>query len=305
MEPLLCDLRRASIVRDSTGSTPFTELNLSLPEGILPFLRNTGLADPVTLGEHYLPVDFGPLGEALDRALASYPAASPDFAQREARLARDGALRGRDSWIQMFFDGGLRDAMALRTAMRLGADDITVISVDRLQHKMQRGRTPAVFPRERFPGPLGVILGTPSPDPLQSPAFGHVNSLLQLWTNEVARTDLLLPVAYAELLGWLHNAASRLDPDARQTLLRDIDRYSGDRARYLLDALGAASPLGGRSGPFVYGALGRKGIRITWIGPDRELVDSLDFDNAAAIEDGMALGYRAAQVPIVLTDHLH
>lgn len=309
MEPMQVDLRNVRLVKDDAASpagTQYSELALSLPPGMRELLDATGQATPVALGDDYLPRDAATIEAVLDTILAQIPEMTRQWVMHEARMSRDGAWCGQSSWVQRFFDGGLRDVMAIRTALRLGARDIVVVSGDRLQSAAWGYNQPARPTRGIVASGLDLLLGGAGDklDQMSSAAFQHVMALLNLWVNEVARNDLLLSVAHSEAMGMVTEAARRLPPEGQAELLRDLAQYRGDRARYLFDALGVSSPLGGGGDRDAYGIPGVDGCKITLIGPDREIIPPMDFDNLAAIEDGIALGYRAAQNPLVLSDHL-
>lgn len=316
MEPLVVDLRKTTVVRDDAfaPSEPFTLLPMELPVGLRELLDVTNQAavissDPprggVFLGDGYLPSTrttpgfWDAVERALDLVIEKLPVATQEYLARQACQARDGNGRGQNSWLQYFFDGGLRDTMPIRTALRMGATEIMVLTGDRL-HSMSFGYAlPSRAPRGS--GGLGSVLAMSSAaDPLAAPLFQHLMALMNVWTNDVARADMMLALAHNDGLAWAAQAAARLSPDARASLERELARQTGQRGLALLEALGASSPLGGQ-GKLSYGAPLAPPCKISYICPDRELVDALDFENAGGIEDAIALGYRAAQRPLSLT----
>jgi predicted acylesterase/phospholipase RssA len=200
------------------------------------------------------------------------------------------------------YDGGLRDTMAIRTAMRLGARDIIVITGERLQAQNWSFRNPSEL----------------ETDFLTIPALQYGLGLLGLWFNEAARTDMLLAVAQNEFLGWLYRCFSLLEDDKRQQMVREFNEYWASHGVALLRELGGSSWLGGNRGFHVspghgitpaeaaasaYGVPFRdEGCRIRYIAPSEELLDPLKgFDDFTGIREGMEMGYEAARNPIELS----
>lgn len=298
MEPFVVDPRTCEQI--SVGSQRYTLLRPDLPPGLREVL------DAYPTPERAPPnTSFGlRLEQALDRFFASYLQNTQEARRAANRGRRDGS-RGRATWSQYLFDGGLRDTMPIRTALRLGARDITVISGDRLQQFHHPFVSPNTFDRGRatdlfslFGGSnwIGVDLGS-------IPALQHIMGLLGIWFNETARSDLLLSVAQSEFLGWVQKAYARLDAPSKTELERDIRRYWDQRGPVLLGALGGSHWLGGH-GTFDYGHLPYDRAKITLIAPDREIIDALAFEDYDSVVSGIELGRVAAQSRTVLSDHL-
>jgi predicted acylesterase/phospholipase RssA len=178
------------------------------------------------------------------------------------------------------FDGGLRDTMAIRTAIRLGAREIIVITGDRLQAAHWNYANV-----KDFPLPAGEYL------------FG----LLGLWFNEAARTDMLLGVAQNEFLGWLYRIYSLLDAEKRKQLLQEFNRYWSTHGATLQEVLGGSTWIGGDvtqsyGTPFL-----DEGCAIKYIVPDTDIVEAIGFDDWTNMEEAINLGYEAAQNPVELS----
>lgn len=183
------------------------------------------------------------------------------------------------------FDGGLRDTMAIRTAMRLGAREIIVITGDRLQ------AAPWAF---KNPGTIGE-------DFTALPAVQYLFGLLGVWFNEAARTDMLLGVAQNEYLGWLYRCYSLLDEDKRRQISREYTEYWRTHGNVLNNVLGASSWIGGEdTGSYGVPFLD-EGCSINYIAPNADLLDALAFDDWEGIQEGMDMGYEAALDPIELS----
>jgi predicted acylesterase/phospholipase RssA len=178
------------------------------------------------------------------------------------------------------FDGGLRDTMAIRTAIRLGAREITVITGDRL-HAAHWNYTNV----KEFPLPAAQYL------------FG----LLGLWFNEAARTDMLLGVAQNEFLGWMYRTYSLLDADKRKRLLREFNQYWSTQGAVLQEVLGGSTWIGGDvvqtyGTPFL-----DEGCAIKYIMPDTDIVEAIGFEDWDNMDEAINLGYEAAQNPVQLS----
>jgi predicted acylesterase/phospholipase RssA len=202
------------------------------------------------------------------------------FAESAGRTTGDahGAVRH-------LFDGGLRDTMAIRTAIRLGAREITVVTGDRLQATSWQYKNPGTIGQDLFALPVAQYL------------FG----LLGIWSNDSARTDVLLGVAQNEFLGWLYRCYSLLDQPAKQRILREFNEYWSTHGETLQAALGGSTWLGGDL-PQDYGTpFADEGCSIRYIAPDGDLVDALGFDQWNQIEEGIERGYAAARNPVELS----
>lgn len=311
MEPLEVDLRECAVVRDTRDESgeAFTALVPRLPPGLRELLDATHqAASGVTSGSDasYMPntrigaAFWDNLERVLDRILDSLPVTSPGFEAVAARNLRDGSSCGAQSVFHTFLDGGLRDAIPIRTAIRLGAEEIIVVTGDRLDSSSYVYPPLGLRPRSQSAGLGGLLSAMGSANPLASPLAGHLMALVSTWANDSSRNDVMLALAHAEALDWAGRAAALLSEEERRSLERELTRRNGDRGRYLLDALGATSPLGGRDGFTAYSEPYHRRIRMSLINPDRTIIDALDFQNAAAVGDAIALGYRAADHPVVL-----
>jgi|GEM_PF-4090147 predicted acylesterase/phospholipase RssA len=183
------------------------------------------------------------------------------------------------------FDGGLRDTMAIRTAIRLGAREITVITGDRLQTNHWQFKNP----------------GSIADDMMALPVAQYLFSLLGIWFNEAARTDVLLSVAQNEFLGWLYRCYSLLTEDRRRQIVTEFNEYWASHGATLRDVLGGSTWLGGDIAQTYGTPFQDEGCSIRYIAPSGELVDALGFDKWNEIQEGIHLGFEAAQNPIDLS----
>lgn len=298
MEPKILNLRDAVPTRFEneriaslfTGDTS-GGFSTYLPPALLRILNLTGFGSRDVTGDD------------LSRAFSQFdPAASP-FDLEQIDTESFNSIRGDSRFAQRhLYDGGLRDTMAIRTAMRLGAREIIVITGERLQAQTWNFTNPA-----RLEDDLTAV-----------PALQYGLGLLQLWFNEAARTDMLLAIAQNEFLGWLYRCFALLDHDQRQQIAEEFNTYWAAHGKALFRELGGSSWLGGYSGFHVpppgsgitpresaataYGVpFQDEGCRISYIAPDQELVDSLAFDNWDEIRKGIDLGYEAARNPVELS----
>jgi hypothetical protein len=106
-------------------------------------------------------------------------------------------------------------------------------------------------------------------------------------------------VAMNELKNLLHRATRDLESAARDRLMNDFEDHWAALAPRLNEALGAGTWVGGRRLED-WNALGQ-GATIRYIAPDRDVIDPLDFENAAAVEEAITLGARAARAPVQLS----
>jgi hypothetical protein len=227
-----------------------------------------------------------------------------DFEQFD-REGFDRIMGDSRSAHKHLYDGGLRDTTPIRTAMRLGARDILVITGDRLQAVNWRYKSPGAL------DPAGDL------DIAAIPLAQYFLGLLNMWNNDVARTDMLLALAQNEFIGWLYRCFSMIEGDKRSELIEQFNEYWQVHGRRLFRELGGSTWLGGRQGFFtsrdhgitpaeaaarVYGVpFHDEGCRIRYIAPEREIVDARAFDDFTGIEEAMLLGERAADHPVELS----
>ncbi|MBD2463724.1 patatin-like phospholipase family protein [Oscillatoria sp. FACHB-1407] len=218
---------------------------------------------------------------------------STDFDLTQVLRDSLNAARGDSRQAQHhLFDGGLRDTMAIRTAIRLGAREITVITGDRLQTAQWAFKNPGMIKEDAFALPVAQYL------------FG----LLGIWFNEAARTDVLLAVAQNEFLGWLYRCFSLMDDDKRQQIVREFNEYWVNHGAVLRNILGGSTWIGGDITQSYGTPFQDEGCCIKYISPSGELVDALGFDKWEEIQEGIDMGYEAASSPVELSfpvpDHL-
>jgi predicted acylesterase/phospholipase RssA len=192
---------------------------------------------------------------------------------------------------RLLFDGGLRDTMAIRTAMRLGAKEIYVVTGDRL------ATFSVDFQEPQFLSSL--------PD--------YLISLLGIWNNEAARTDILQALSLNEFLGWLFRTGSRLSPEVKRQVFAEFDSYWSLRGKTLKAHLGAGTWIGGDRGfssrdgftdrghPAYGVPFSDEGCVIKLIYPPREILGARDMHNVLGIRDALELGRLAAREPIEIS----
>lgn len=305
MEPILADLAGARPVTGPDGARIAT-VPLDIPRELRLLLEASGMAAagvPDTRPDYLDHLDHDLLNRAFDQILDDFPGVSPEEIAAAAGLDSDGA-RGTGSRRHYLFDGGLRDTMPIRTALRLGARDITVVAVDRVQ---QATKTyPTVFrPGVSETSLLDIARFTlPSfggVDVTATRGFQHVLGLLNVWMNDSARGDVLLAGAHGEFVNWTRRAYAALDARGREALREQARRYFATQRPTWASALGAGTWLGGDGGRSPYGEpLTGDGVTIRYIAPDREVLGALDFDNREGIEEAIALGRERAGEPDVL-----
>lgn len=208
-------------------------------------------------------------------------------------------MHGASSPVHPMFDGGLRDQIPIRTALRLGARDITVVTGDQLQTSRWN-------------------LSNPEQDLMHTPAIQYLVRLLGVWANDGARNDMMTVLATNESFRWLRRAFDRLSPPEQLALANEFNAYWQSRGDVWKDALGAAMWLGGNEGfrvsdaPPTFnpeaeerGAFGiplhDEGATIRYIAPDREIVDPLGFSDWEKIEEAMHLGYELGDRAVELS----
>lgn len=302
MEPLALDLAETRVFRTSGGRRvarfPSAGAQVPLPAGLQRILDLTA-GNPA-----YSPAE---VENALDEVLANARDFEPITDQNlllGSRLDSDG-VRGRESRVRYLFDGGLRDTLPIRTALRLGATDITVVTGDRLQ---QFSRGYAVS-RKLNPAIQSVLFdvvlnsaGLNGLDIFSVPLMQHLFALLAIWFNEASRTDMLLALSHNEFLMWMKKASDRLPPAERDRFRAEFEAYRARNSQAMEAALGTASALGGDPGQSPYGTpFVSEGARIAYICPDRDIVAPLDFDNGPAIREAVELGAHASRFPFVVS----
>lgn len=276
MDPYQIDLREA-VVRD-VHDYKVTMLRAQLPPAVRRIAEIVGNSIPDV-------ENFGTV-EALLRRIGAN-----EYAYRELEAEDIGRL---DTTRQLF-DGGLRDTLPIRTAMRLGARDIVVFTGDRLQR-------------------ANWSYSNNFNDLFNIPAAQYLFNLLNIWFNDSARNDVMAAVSQNEFLGWLYRAFSKLNPDDRQQLVNEFNSYWAQKGLTLEEALGASSILGGelgyRANPVlndarrasIYGMpFADEGCRIRYIAPSEDLLDPLAFEDANGIAHGLRLGAAAAEAPVELS----
>ena len=185
-----------------------------------------------------------------------------------------------------FYDGGLADIVPIRTAMRLGYRDITVISANPLQRSHWTWKVP---------------------DPTNGdnlPLLQYLGGFISCWGNNVARSDMMLGLAYNEFLGWIYRLHKILPAAQAREVREQFERYWRDRWPFWESVLGATSWIGGRvpTNPIDAGfEFGRpffdEGCNIRVITPYEPLeLDALGFTDTANIRSAMDIGYRRAEV---------
>jgi predicted acylesterase/phospholipase RssA len=181
-----------------------------------------------------------------------------------------------------FFDGGLADIVPIRTAMRLGCREITVISNSPL-HKNEWAWA--------------------EPDPRRAehtPLLQYLNGFIGCWSANVARSDLLLALAYNEFLGWIYRLNTLLPPEQARGVREQFEAYWRERRPHWENLLGTTTWLGGRvpMNPADVGfEFGRpfvdEGCQIRVIAPEHPLpVDVLGFTDAPNLRLTMNRGYE-------------
>jgi len=203
---------------------------------------------------------------------------SPDFMASMAQ--QDGGPSAPNPWKHLF-DGGLADIVPIRTAMRLGYRDITVIGASPLHKSEWRMRAPT------------------ADEPLTAPILQYLMAFIGTWGANVARSDMNLALAHNEFLGWLYRLETQLSSELSQQVRTAFEAYWGERRHHWANVLGSTSWLGGsiadggkRKG-FDYGRpFADEGCQISVVAPRDPLpVDVLGFTDAANLRLTMARGY--------------
>ena len=295
MDPAFMDLRDVGLDPSRRLTVlPTAGANTPLPPGVQELLE---AADAALAHEPPRWDQFERRVDAIFGGDAFPPVSIPDqFAANEDAHG----VRGRDGLRRYFMDGGLRDTLPIRTALRLGATEVLVITGDRVQTFSNALASPQQLPTRDLLSLIGS--GFSGVDIGGAPLFRHMLGLLGLWFNEASRNDMTTAVAHNEFAAWLARASARLPESARRELLDEFAQYQRTvgAARYGL--LGGVNPVGGRPGESFSpdAARAEPGATIQYLAPDREIVDALDFDNERAVRDGIALGQRLArELPVI------
>jgi predicted acylesterase/phospholipase RssA len=300
MEPLQVNLAASRRINTPAGS--FTRLSAGLPTGLAGLLAATRAGSD--RGANYLEgLDWAAVEHAIDGLLGAFPTAALRNNVPMARSARDGQ-RGLQSQTHLFFDGGLRDTLPIRTALRLGATEITVITGDQLQRAQRTYPLPKKLDPALACGVLDLLGGAffEGTDLGATPLAQHVLGLLGMWFNEASRSDLLLALGQVDQLSTMRRATERMDAGNgrvfRDTWRADENRRISERYRNL----GAATPIGGNAArAHAFGEpFASAGATIRLIGPDREIIGPLAFEDREAIEDGIEFGRDRALTPVIL-----
>lgn len=201
-----------------------------------------------------------------------------------------------------FFDGGLRDILPIRTAMRLGAREIYVVTGSRLHRgsewSFREGRVDHI------------------PDDI--PAVQYLNGFLSAWGGDVMRNDMFTAVAFNEFLGWLYRMYSLLDSDQRRQIQDEFNYYWARRGpdtghgSWLRTWLASSTWLGGDApfdsryshaphGSSPYGSpFGDEACSIKLIAPRERVTGVLDFSRENILA-GIESGRRAAESPVEIS----
>ncbi len=298
MDPLVFNL--ATAPRVSAGGQTVVRLNGALPPGLAVLL---GITDPAANGRPgYSPETWPKVTDVrgeiwehwVDSVLAGFPTTSPAGHRADGRAGRDGD-RGANSCMRGIFDGGLRDTLPIRTALRLGATEIVSISGDRLGQSTNVAATTRSANPQYAGGLFSLFGGTVfnDVDLMGIPALHNFMGMLNLFIAEVARSDSLLAWSQAEFGNWMSRASDRLPDAQRADFRRAFDSYWAGRGDAAVQAMGATSWNGGNKQTVLtpWGAR----CSITHIVPPRDYIDALDFDDSASIDDGIRLGAEAAK----------
>lgn len=160
---------------------------------------------------------------------------SPHYSLDQILRESADILKGDSRQSQYpLFDGGLRDTMAIRTAIRLGAREIIVITGDRLQAA-----------RWNFKNPGTIINKEGKEDFTALPVAQYLLGLLNVWFNESARNDVMVSVAQNEFLGWLYRCFSLMDNEKRRQIIAEFNEYWANKGPILERTLGGNSWIGG------------------------------------------------------------
>lgn len=196
------------------------------------------------------------------------------FLRQEPNPAPDGA----GAW-RHFFDGGLADIVPIRTAMRMGCREITVIGVSPLHMASWRATAPNAA------------------DPLTMPAFQYFGGFVNAWALNVARSDMTLALAANEFLGWLYRLHKALPRDMAERVRNDFETYVGERGGVISNLLGTLSWFGGAGADGAVRGLNQpfydEGCIIRVIAPTEPLpLDTTEFTNAVGIREARDIGAR-------------
>lgn len=272
------------------GNSNYSRLVASLPDGLEELLEitraistsNGGLSD----------ADESRITEIINRSYGH----GENHSKALQKYGKDG-IRGYESTKVLAFDGGLRDVLPIRTAMRLGATEIICITGDKM-HNFNYG----------YSAPTRVHYGGITNVDFSGLNFGnvplvkHLLGLLGIWYNDVSRTDILLSLQQVEGANFIKKAMELLPDDRKQEFMNYINTNINELAQKKYKAFGATTGLGGnldQINPYSTDSI----LKISYIAPDRDIIDPLAFESGAAIEEGMHLGYEMAKNPISLTNN--
>ncbi|MBX7224775.1 MAG: patatin-like phospholipase family protein [Chitinophagales bacterium] len=289
MEPM--QLKFNDIQVERIGDTNISRLVASLPDGLEELIRITRR---ISEGDSNL--TDGDASE-ISRIINQYYQHGESYANKLNRYSTDG-IRGFESTKTLAFDGGLRDVLPIRTAMRLGATEIICITGDRMHNF---NHVYSATSRVHYGGLTNHDFSGINFSNI--PLVKHILGLLGIFINEIGRTDILLSLQQVEGANFIKKAMELLPDDRKQEFMNYINKNINEMAKNKYRAFGATTALGGnleQNNPYsTYG-----NVKISYIAPDREIIDALAFESGAAVEEGMHLGYEMAKNPIVLTNGL-
>jgi predicted acylesterase/phospholipase RssA len=293
MDPLVVQLQRTRTV--AAGGSSIAVLETDLVQE---------LANLIGLLRRYTPGSYDLLEPHLDAILARFPELNSTYVNAHERHDADQDCGTRGN-TRLLFDGGLRDTMPIRTALRMGATEIVAITGDRIQQATFARPSTASLDSTYAKGILSLLngkmfngVGEQSVTP-----FTYLLSLLNIWLNEASRSDMLLSWAGNELVGWMRRASDKMSPEQSRQFQAEFITYWAKQGRDVFEALGASGFMGGRPGSSPYGnPWTSQAAKITYIAPDRDYIDALDFDDGTSVDDGIRLGYEAARNAVTISD---
>jgi hypothetical protein len=181
-----------------------------------------------------------------------------------------------------FFDGGLADVVPVRTAMRMGCREITVIGVSPLQ-----------LSKWNYGDANGV-------DAVTTPAFQYFLGFLDTWGKNVAGSDMMLSIAANEFLGWLYRLQAVMPREVAAEVRSEFEAYARERRVALARLLGAVSWMGGSvpmdpamPGLAINGPFYDEACEIKVVAPENPLeLKSTEFTNAERIREARTIGFQ-------------
>lgn len=300
MEPSQINLNHTKVVHTPDGL--IAKLNVSLAPGV------QELVDAAAPGGHLHPgrdpLNFPGVQAAIDDYAAHHgmpgDAAGLSAAlRRQSRLALDGT-RGYEATKRTLFDGGLIDAIPIRTALRMGATEITVIGVDNLHSGGQNLH--GSMPIGHYFWLQGLLNGSSifgGVDPFSLPLVQYVFATIQGLVHGTERSDMLSALGNLDARRIAAAALAQMNADQaghyRQTVWTDANTVAPARRTQL----GGTTGLGGRT-PAAYGELDETNAVVNVILPDRELLDARAFEDAPGVEEALELGRLAAMSPVAV-----